>query len=222
MLFLGTEKYPDENEYSNYLNTNGGFSNAFTSAENTNYYFDVTHQYLEGALDRFAQFFIGPLFTQDSTDREMNAIDSGRLFYRTHSFLEHSKNIQRDSWRGYQLSRTVSNPKHPYSKFGTGNLETLKKHDNIRDLLLEFHKKYYSANIMKLVVLGRGTFIFQPVYHLLEPLETLQSWVTEKFSAVVNKNVEVPRFTETKPFPPEFTGRKLEVVPVKDLRFGGF
>lgn len=77
MLFLGTEKYPDENEYSNYLNTNGGSSNAFTSAENTNYYFDVTCGFLEGALDRFAQFFISPLFTQDSTDREMNAIDSG-------------------------------------------------------------------------------------------------------------------------------------------------
>ena len=35
MLFLGTEKYPDENDYSAYLNTNGGSSNAFTSAEET-------------------------------------------------------------------------------------------------------------------------------------------------------------------------------------------
>jgi insulysin len=84
MLFLGTEKYPNENEYSDYLNTNGGMSNAFTSAENTNYYFDVTYGFLEGALDRFAQFFIAPLFTQDSTDREMNAIDSG-LFCITKS-----------------------------------------------------------------------------------------------------------------------------------------
>ena len=28
---------------------------------------------------RFAQFFIAPLFTSDATDREMNAIDSGKL-----------------------------------------------------------------------------------------------------------------------------------------------
>lgn len=28
MLFLGTAKYPDENEYSKFLNTHGGSSNA--------------------------------------------------------------------------------------------------------------------------------------------------------------------------------------------------
>lgn len=52
MLFLGTSKYPDEKEYSNYLNKHGGHSNAYTSSENTNYHFDVTAEHLEGALDR--------------------------------------------------------------------------------------------------------------------------------------------------------------------------
>jgi secreted Zn-dependent insulinase-like peptidase len=47
MLFMGTEKYPDENEYSSYLSEHGGMSNAYTSTENTNYYFDVSHPYLE-------------------------------------------------------------------------------------------------------------------------------------------------------------------------------
>ena len=41
MLFLGTEKFPDEAEYNQYLNQHGGMSNAYTSMENTNYYFDV-------------------------------------------------------------------------------------------------------------------------------------------------------------------------------------
>jgi len=31
MLFQGTEKYPDENEYMEYLTTHGGSDNAFTS-----------------------------------------------------------------------------------------------------------------------------------------------------------------------------------------------
>ena len=66
MLFLGTEKYPDENSYTTFLSSHAGRSNAFTSTENTNYYFDVAHDHLEEALDRFAQFFIGPLFTQVS------------------------------------------------------------------------------------------------------------------------------------------------------------
>ena len=31
MLFMGTEKYPWENEYSEYLKNNGGYSNAYTA-----------------------------------------------------------------------------------------------------------------------------------------------------------------------------------------------
>lgn len=37
MLFLGTEKYPNENAYSTYLSENGGTSNASTYADNTKY-----------------------------------------------------------------------------------------------------------------------------------------------------------------------------------------
>ena len=33
MLFLGTGKYPQESEYSQYLTEHGGSSNAFTSGE---------------------------------------------------------------------------------------------------------------------------------------------------------------------------------------------
>lgn len=47
MLFLGTEKYPDENSYSAYLNKHGGWSNAYTASEDTNYFFELQHDYLE-------------------------------------------------------------------------------------------------------------------------------------------------------------------------------
>ena len=39
MLFMGTTKYPNENEYSEYLSKNSGSSNAYTSQEETNYFF---------------------------------------------------------------------------------------------------------------------------------------------------------------------------------------
>lgn len=52
MLFLGTKKYPKENEYSQFLSEHAGSSNAFTSGEHTNYYFDISHEHLQGALDR--------------------------------------------------------------------------------------------------------------------------------------------------------------------------
>ncbi len=58
MLFLGTEKYPDENEYSKFLNHHGGWSNAYTANDHTNYYFDVSPKNLEGALDRYFCLFV--------------------------------------------------------------------------------------------------------------------------------------------------------------------
>ena len=62
--------------YAEYLSKHGGFSNAYTDKENTNYHFSVSAANFEGALDRFAQFFIAPLFTASATDRELNAVDS--------------------------------------------------------------------------------------------------------------------------------------------------
>ncbi|CAJ0757480.1 22016_t:CDS:10, partial [Entrophospora sp. SA101] len=122
LLFMGTKKYPKENEYSEYLSNHGGYSNAYTSVDHTNYYFEVAHENLE----------------------EILAVDS-----------EFKKNLQSDSRRLYQIDKAISNPKHPYKKFGTGNLVTLKDNPlkeglDIRDELLKFHNNYYSANIMKL------------------------------------------------------------------------
>ncbi|THF95846.1 hypothetical protein TEA_024497 [Camellia sinensis var. sinensis] len=54
----------------------GGSTNAFTSSERTNYYFDVISDSFEEALDRFAQFFIKPLMSADATTREIKAVDS--------------------------------------------------------------------------------------------------------------------------------------------------
>lgn len=83
MLFLGTEQYPEENSYSAFLNSHGGYSNAYTSQENTVYYFDVQNDAFEKALDMFSSFFKCPLFTESSTFREINAVDS-----------ENKKNLQ--------------------------------------------------------------------------------------------------------------------------------
>ncbi|KAF4660156.1 hypothetical protein FOZ61_004217 [Perkinsus olseni] len=168
MLFLGTEKYPEEDSYNKYLAQNGGRSNAFTSDTNTVYFFTVNSGALDGALDRFSYFFKEPLFTQSATDREVQAVNS-----------ENSKNLQADVWRMMQLERElVFNKEHPSYHFGTGNKDTLKQIP--REALLNFHNKWYSSNIMKLAVIGT------------ESLDELQESVLEKFSPVENKDVYIP------------------------------
>ncbi|XP_046746475.1 LOW QUALITY PROTEIN: insulin-degrading enzyme-like [Diprion similis] len=199
MLFLGTEKYPGENDYTKYISEHGGASDASTGEDYTNYYFDVDPENLSGALDRFSQFFLTPLFTESATERELNAVD-----------LEHESNVKNDAWRISQLHKSLANPKHPYSKFGTGSKETLdviprKAGINVRDELLKFHEKWYSANIMSLSVLGK------------ESLEELETLVTTFFSNVKNANVDLPNWVEH-PFSEEHFQTKLYIVPIKDTR----
>jgi len=92
MSFLGTSKYPQEEGFTSFLATHGGSSNAYTDSEDTVYYFDVNSDHIDEALDRFAQFFSSPLFTESATGRELNAIES-----------EHAKNINNDGFRVYQV-----------------------------------------------------------------------------------------------------------------------
>ncbi|CAM9632397.1 unnamed protein product, partial [Chrysoparadoxa australica] len=201
MLFLGTKAHPEENSYSAFLAKNAGWSNAFTSVEDTNYFFEVAHDKLREALSIFSHFFISPLFTESCTERELTAVDN-----------ENSKNLQSDQWRVQQLYRSLSNPEHPYSKFGTGNMETLrdtpaKEGVDIRAELLAFHAKFYSANQMCLSIVGR------------ESLDEMQGWVTESFSPVVNKGCGRPSFVDHPPaFGPQETGKRICMKPVKELR----
>ena len=78
MLFLGTKKYPDVDEYGTYLKTNGGYSNAYTARDHTNYHFQVLPDGFEGAIDRFSQFFIEPLFTEKYTQRKSDNVGEGQ------------------------------------------------------------------------------------------------------------------------------------------------
>jgi len=71
---MGTKKFPDQNDYAGYLNENSGYNNAYTSGNHTNYYLDCSNEAIEGALDRFAQFFIAPLLDQSCVDRELNVL----------------------------------------------------------------------------------------------------------------------------------------------------
>ncbi len=200
MLFLGTEKYPDENEYNKFLSQHGGSSNAYTSGEHTNYYFDVSPQHLEGAVDRFAQFFLKPLFTETATDREVLAVNS-----------EHEKNLANDGWRINQIEHTLCDPDHDYHKFSTGSKATLdeipkSKGIVVRDELLKFHTQWYSSDIMALSILGK------------QPLDELENMIVGLFSKVEKKDVK-KRVWENNPMRnPEDVKKYVYIVPIKDIR----
>ncbi|KAF9981131.1 Insulinase (Peptidase M16) [Mortierella antarctica] len=199
LLFLGTAKYPRENEYKEFLSLHAGKSNASTSLDNTAYHFEVGHAFLEGALDRFAQFFISPNFDEDCKVREMRAVDS-----------EFKRNLQQDQRRLFQIGKHLSSRQHPYWHFGTGNLRTLldgplEEGIDVREELIKFYHKYYSSSIMKLVILGR------------EPLDQLSEWAVDKFSAIKNLGIQPPSYSG-QPLTAKELLTMVYVKPVKEIR----
>ena len=208
MLFLGTDKYPDAAEYGQFITEHGGNRNAYTSFELTNYFFSVNAPYLPEALDRFAQFFIAPRFDAQYVDREKNAVEA-----------EYQMGLKSDPRRGLDVLQEVMNQDHPYSQFSVGSLETLadRPGSSIRDELITFYKKHYSANMMRLVVLGA------------QPLDELEAVVTPIFNQVPNhgfehKAIEAPLFTPASmpmlvQVKPQATLRQLQLAfPIPDYR----
>ena len=193
MLFMGTEKYPKENYYNEFLSENAGMDNAYTGTEDTNFHFKVAAGKLRETLDIFAQFFIGPLLKEDSVTREMRAVDS-----------ENSKNLNNDEWRLLQLVRNSALESHQFNHFGTGNLETLDQ-PSIYQKLREFHSSYYSSNLMALVVYGK------------EDTATLETYVRECFDSVPNKNLEAPIDMRC-PYDESVLGNLTTVVPIMDTK----
>lgn len=183
--------------------TNGsanGSTNGTSKPEGTGQTEEDGASPLHGALDRFAQFFVSPLFLESTLDRELRAVDS-----------ENKKNIQSDLWRLMQLNKSLSNTDHPYSHFSTGNLQTLKEGPekrglDVRNEFIKFYNKHYSANRMKLVVLGR------------ESLDELENFVGEFFSDVKDKDLPQNRWDGVQPWLPEHVGVQIFAKPVMDTR----
>ncbi|MFK7823004.1 MAG: insulinase family protein [Oligoflexales bacterium] len=192
MLFLGTEKYPDIEEYSRYLHSYQGSSNAYTAAENTNYHFEVNHEGFEGSLDRFAQFFIAPTFNPEFVERELKAVHS-----------EHQKNLQDDYWRSRMIIRKLHKTGHPRQKFSTGDKNTLSKVN--REILMEFHKRHYSANQMKLAILSKYS------------LDELSEMVKKYFTEVPNYDRKKLEY-DSEIFSNEQLPRLISIKPIKDIK----
>lgn len=196
MLFLGTEKYPKADEYQSFIRSHGGGHNAYTAMENTNYFFDVSAEHLEPALDRFAQFFIAPLFDSAYVDRERHAVHS-----------EYQARIRDDHRRGYAATKAIMNPEHSHNRFAVGSLETLsdRKDSKIRDELIQFYQRYYSANLMSLVVQS-------PL-----PLEQIKALVVDRFSVIKNHNA-APYQETTSLFNARQLPQLLQITALKENR----
>ena len=196
MLFLGTEKYPEPDGFMKYTQANGGMTNAFTAYDKTNYLFQINAVKFDEALDRFSDYFKKPTFDPHYSDKERNAVNN-----------EWSMQKAQDGWNLYALQGYTANPKNPSAKFTIGNLETLKDKPGsvLNEKMKQFYDAYYSANIMKLTLVGK------------QSLPELRALAEKHFASIPNKNVDLPKVTIPGLTSAEM-GKSIHYKPIKDVK----
>lgn len=200
MIFMGSEKYPEENDFDQFINKCGGSSNADTDCEETSFYFEVTEKHLDEALDRFSQLFISPLMSRDAMGREKEAVDS-----------EFQQKINNEGSRREQLLASFGNKSHPCSIFTWGNLITLKEcidDDTLYTEVHKFRKLHYSAHRMYVAIQAR------------QDLDSLQALVERYFSKIASNLLsgkDFTQFSHENAFESHFTQKFFYVKAKSDM-----
>lgn len=145
LVFLGSKNYPHAGEYAQFMAIHGGNHNAWTGTEHSCFYFDIDNHGLAEALLRFADMLGAPLFSEESVQKERQAIEA-----------EFAMKLKDDGRRIYQAHKETINPAHPFAKFSVGNLQTLddRPDQSAREAVSQFYQAQYAASRMCLVLVS--------------------------------------------------------------------
>ena len=240
MLFMGTEKYPGENQYDAFLSKNSGSDNAYTELEHTMYHMEVSQEKFFEALDMLSQFFISPLMLKDSVERELNAIESEFKLSKNSDECRLQQLLCHDcSLQGASNGDSDSTTKHPFAGFSWGNIESLKTipEKNGVDMMKElrkFYNRHYYAQNMALVVIGAYS-LDELEKHVVESFSNVpalprvdndddgkddefynSSTIQRKKAGTWDVKTHTPIQDCGMPFNQETLGRLCRIVPVKD------
>lgn len=198
MLFLGTDPYPQSDAYQRYISDNAGSHNAFTAQQDTNYFFDIEPSALPGALDRFSEFFLSPLFNADHLESERNIVHS-----------EYMARIRDESRRENDVLNQLLNPDNPTTGFAVGSRDTLANppegEATLRERVIDFYHRYYDANVMNLAVVAP------------QPLDELEALVVERFADIPDHGLSAPTVDEPL-IDPDTLPRYIERESLQDRR----
>ncbi len=183
MVFMGSKKYPDSNDFMSSINKNGGKTNAYTSDTDTNYHFTIDAENFPLTLDKFSQFFRDPLLKSEYINKEINAVDS-----------EAKKNLLDDVWIQLELYKTLLHESHPINHFTCGDLDSLKI-DNIEEELKNFHETYYDAKYMTLAILINDDVNYEEIKKIVidnfSVIKTSENKVNRHYGKVLQDNTIV-------------------------------
>lgn len=197
MLFLGTAEYKDD--IWKYLASHGGSGNAYTSYDDTRYFFACNHDALGDALHRFSSFFRCPTLDKDALLREVHAIDA-----------EYHKDRLHDGRRLWQVVKSQAFPDDPFAGFPNGNIDTLlpnrtiwnksRSIDRLHKAVQRYFSDNYTGNNMTVCVVSNAS------------LDMMDNMIDKCFSSL--KSGRSRTFDEQHPFPPSSLGRIVAMKPI--------
>ncbi|HSX57266.1 MAG TPA: pitrilysin family protein, partial [Sphingomonas sp.] len=175
LMFKGTRNLVDE-QFDRLTEDVGGYNNASTNSDYTNYYEVVPANHLERLL--FAE-----------ADRMSSLVVSEKVFASERDVVkEELRNRVLASPYGklfYIYFPNISYSTHPYARPGIGSIEDLDA-ATIGDIRA-FHATYYRPDNAVLVVAGN----FDPAQ--------LDKWVDKYFAGIAKPNRPIPRVTVAEP-----------------------
>lgn len=194
MLLLGNKRYPDPLEFKKFLATHGGYMTGETRLQESTYVMHVGNNSVAEALERFGHCFISPLFESSTLLSKRNELEE-----------EYSRSGNELEWYWFLLLSSLANAGHPLHQFSKldSKINTL---DVGQEMVTKFHKSFYSANTMRLVVRSR------------RDLGYLEKTVGKVFSQI--KNLKLPvspyKLYSAALFSPKDLGKLYQVGPVSE------
>jgi secreted Zn-dependent insulinase-like peptidase len=183
LLFTGSQNYPEDDYIVKIINKHNGEDNGVTKSFTTSYYYKIG----PGGLAEFAPVLADavafPNFDKDKIKKEINNVNSEismRMLY--------NKNLAY-----YKTIKKMGNPDARIFRDGFAGIETDKIDvEELHKKIKDFHKKYYSANIMTLAIITD------------EDLNDVEKIVRKSFQFIPNKLIERPTHEFEEPYQPPF------------------
>jgi zinc protease len=191
MMFNGAAKYGPK-EFDRILESNGGYSNAFTSEDMTAYYEDFASDVLELSIDLDSDRMRSLTFDPKYVVSEMGVVKDERLL-RTDNSVEGSM---------YEELGALAFKAHPYGWPVIGWMSDLEK--ITRDDAVRYWKMYYAPNNAILVIVGdfdtkKALALVHKYYESIpaqappEPVRTVEPEQLGERRAEVHKAAEMPQ-----------------------------
>ena len=176
LLFTGSESYKENHYIEKIINKYHGQENGVTKAFATSYFYKLEAEGLEEFLPVLVDAVKNPLFSMENVLKEVNNVNSEISMRMTYN-----KNLAY-----YKIIKAIGNKQSRIFSDGFANIDSKSINiEQLRARIIEFHKKYYSANIMTLAIITERDF------------SDVRAVVESNFSKIPNKKVSRPFFNDT-------------------------